>query len=99
MGQALGVLVDNAIVHGSGTVTIEARVGQPSGVLVSVSDEGRGVADPAKVFQRRSGNGSGHGIGLALARALVEGEGGRLLLVHRGPRPVFELVVPTKQES
>ena len=34
-----------------------------------------------------------------LARTLVEGEGGRLLLAHRGPHPVFELVVPTKQES
>ena len=98
VGQALNVLVDNAVVHGSGTVTIEARMAQPSGIVVSVADEGRGVAEPARIFQRCSGNGTGHGIGLALARALVEGEGGRLLLAYRGPRPVFELLVPTRQE-
>ena len=60
-----------------------------------MTDEGPGVADPERIFERRVSNAGRSGIGLALARSLAEAEGGRLLLLGPGPEPVFELVVPS----
>jgi signal transduction histidine kinase len=92
--QILDVLVDNAREHGSGTVTVRARAAA-DGLAIDVSDEGAGITgDGEQVFRRRDGSREGRGIGLALARALAEAEGGRLLLTHARPRPVFTLVLP-----
>ncbi len=92
--QILDVLVDNALVHGGGTVGVRARPAA-SGAVIEVTDGGPGVADPDRIFERRVSNAGRSGIGLALARSLAEAEGGRLLLLEPGPRPVFELVVPS----
>jgi signal transduction histidine kinase len=89
--QVLEVLVDNAVVHGAGTVTVRVRV-VPGAVAIDVGDEGAGVADARTVFARQA-NGS-HGIGLPLARSLAEAEGARLVLDHAGPRPVFTMILP-----
>jgi signal transduction histidine kinase len=91
--QILEVLVENAIVHGDGVVTVRAR-DLGGAVAVDVADEGAGVTDPAGVFARRA-NGS-HGIGLPLARSLAEAEGARLVLEHPGPRPVFTVLLPVE---
>src|SRR5439155_5073942 len=72
LNQAVGVLVDNALEHGAGTVTVSARRSAQH-VLVEVTDEGRGVAPELapRLFERGvSGADGGTGIGLALARAL-----------------------------
>ena len=82
--QILAVLLDNATVHGRGTVTVRAR--DAGGTLaVDVEDEGPGPASDADVF-------GGHGLGLPLARTLAEGEGGRLVLARHTSR--FTLVLP-----
>jgi signal transduction histidine kinase len=98
--EILAVLVDNALRHGAGTVTITARrAGQ--GAVVEVSDEGAGIAEPAGTFERRpsaggdgDGKGDGHGIGLALALSLAEAHESRLQLTRAAPRPVFTLALP-----
>jgi signal transduction histidine kinase len=92
-GQIIDVLVDNAVVHGAGTIELTYRR-TPGGVAIDVSDAGQGVRieHSEQIFRRR--HGSGHGIGLSLARSLAEADGGRLLLTsHRPPR--FTLILPT----
>lgn len=87
--QILDVLVDNAIEHGRGTITISAR-GLHGGVVIDVGDEGAGLDDPQHIFERRR-SGGGAGIGLALARSLAHAEQGRLTLLARGEHPVFRI--------
>jgi signal transduction histidine kinase len=96
--QVVDVLLDNAVAHGAGTVTVVLRdAGQI--LAIDVGDEGNGPPEPATVFRRRegasTGHGTGHGIGLALARSLAEAEGGRLLLSRARP-PVFSLLLPAE---
>lgn len=82
VGQALGNLVDNALRHGDGDVTIAARC-RDDEVEFHVSDGGDGFP-PAflpRAFERfsradegRSGDGSG--LGLAIVEAIAEAHGG-----------------------
>jgi signal transduction histidine kinase len=77
--QVLDVLVDNALVHGEGIVTVRVR-SSGTGVAVDVADQGRlPEGDPDRMFRRRSPDARRTGIGLALARSLAEADGARLL--------------------
>ena len=93
--QVLAVLLDNAEVHGRGTVRLTVR--DAAGVLaIDVSDSGDGItAMEDQLFTRRSEHAVGHGIGLALARGLAEAEGARLSLAVSAP-PTFTLLVPPR---
>lgn len=91
--EVIGVLLDNALRHGAGTVTLVARRGDAEGtVVVEVSDTGSGIPDELvpHVFERGFSGGGSTGVGLALARALAEADGGRLELSSRRPA-VFSL--------
>lgn len=112
--QALQVLLDNALQHGRGTITLrvaptlpdEAVPGRDArrGLRICVSDEGPGprvdALDAIRARDRvpassvpRTG-----GRGLALARALVEGEGGRLITDDDGEGRVRVcLVLPVRE--
>jgi signal transduction histidine kinase len=92
ISQVLDVLLDNALHHGAGPVTVRAR-SATGGLVFEVSDAGPGIADErlATIFDR--GQGAGTGIGLSLARMITEAEGGRLLAVSGRP-PCFHLVLP-----
>lgn len=92
MGQALDVLLDNALTHGSGTVSVRVeRSGAHADVIVA--DEGPGIRDDVDLFRRGTAD-DGHGLGLSLARTLVESDGGSLDLVRRRPATV-RMRVPT----
>jgi signal transduction histidine kinase len=93
--QVVATLLDNALVHGAGTVTIRTSRTRRS-VVVEVRDEGGGVpAELApRIFERSvSGAPGGTGLGLALARTIAAADGGQVVLVR--PRPaVFALFLP-----
>ncbi|HEY2550264.1 MAG TPA: ATP-binding protein [Streptosporangiaceae bacterium] len=93
--QVIATLLDNALVHGAGTVAI--RTSQtPRSVVVEVRDEGKGVPPELvpRIFERSvSGAPGGTGLGLALARSVAAADGGQVVLVR--PRPaVFAVFFP-----
>ena len=93
--QVIATLLDNALVHGAGVVTI--RTSQtPRSVVVEVRDEGKGVPQELvpRIFERSvSGRPGGTGLGLALARSAAAADGGQVVLVR--PRPaVFAVFLP-----
>ena len=78
IGHIVDVLLDNALRHGVGVVTVS--VGQPGDmIVVDVADEG--AAPLAQDPFAESGSDSAHGIGLRLARTLAESAGGSLHLL------------------
>jgi signal transduction histidine kinase len=91
--QILDALIENAILHGSGTVTLRARLSH--GVIAfDVEDEGRGIADGDEIFMHGVSHSGGTGLGLALARQLVVDQGGQLLLSAREPHTRFTVILP-----
>ena len=88
LSQVLSTLLENSLVHGRGTVDIDARRSGPS-VVVEVSDQGDGVpaAIAPHIFERSVSSGAegSTGLGLALARDLAESHGGRLDLIQAQP--------------
>ncbi|WP_253779642.1 ATP-binding protein [Goodfellowiella coeruleoviolacea] len=92
--EAIGVLLDNALRHGEGTVLLSARRDEGT-VVVEVSDSGQGVPDElaGHIFERGVSGGGSTGVGLALARALVDADGGRLELSTARPA-TFAVFLP-----
>jgi signal transduction histidine kinase len=97
LSQVIATLLDNALVHGAGTVTIRTSR-TPNSVVIEVRDEGKGV--PAelvpRIFERSvSGKPGGTGLGLALARSIAAADGGNVVLVR--PKPaVFAVFLPRR---
>lgn len=85
--QIVGVLLDNACVHGSGSVSVSARESGESAIAIDVADDGPGI--PASAFR---GEVNSDGMGLPLARRLAEAEGGRL--TARQSPSVVTLLLP-----
>ncbi|GAB3129000.1 ATP-binding protein [Tsukamurella serpentis] len=85
--EAAAVLIDNALIHGRGTVTVAMRPVGEHTVLVTVADEGSDIpdGDAQRIFRRGYSGAESTGVGLALARAFIEGDGGRLQLQSRKP--------------
>ncbi len=109
--QALQVLLDNALQHGQGTVTVWVAptlpdqpgpdASTPRGVRLCVADDGPGpdaeVLEALRSRDRGSSLPLSGGRGLALARVLVEGEGGRLTHDEVEGRTRVCLVLPVAE--
>jgi signal transduction histidine kinase len=110
--QVLANLLENAVRHGGGTVTISAeaeidRSGRihtegVSSVAVAVSDEGPGIPEDQlnRVFTRfwRGSRRGGTGLGLSIVKGLVEAHGGSVA-VDRAPSggARFRFTLPVAQ--
>jgi signal transduction histidine kinase len=95
LSQVIATLLDNALVHGAGSVVIRTSL-TPKSVVIEVRDEGKGVPQELapRIFERTvTSSPGGTGLGLALARSIAEAEGGQVVLVR--PRPaVFAVFLP-----
>jgi signal transduction histidine kinase len=95
LAQVLATLLDNALMHGAGTVTIRTSQNTKS-VVIEVEDEGKGVPPElvSRIFERTvSTRPEGTGLGLSLARTMAAADGGRVVLVRQRP-PVFAVFLP-----
>jgi signal transduction histidine kinase len=95
LAQVLATLLDNALMHGGGTVTLQTSQNSRS-VVIEVRDEGKGVppALASRIFERSvSGRPEGTGLGLFLARTMAAADGGRVVLIK--PKPAtFAVFLP-----
>jgi signal transduction histidine kinase len=98
--QALVNLVENALRHGSGTVTIRAAH-VSDGLRLTVEDEGDGFDEDflPRAFERfsraddaRSGEGSG--LGLAIVRAIVDAHGGTVVATNSPHGTAVDVILP-----
>ena len=95
LAQVIATLLDNALMHGGGMVTIHTSQSARS-VVIEVRDEGKGVPSElvSRIFERSvSGRPEGTGLGLALARTMAAADGGRVVLVKAKPA-TFAVFLP-----
>ncbi|MEO3754599.1 ATP-binding protein [Streptomyces sp. B6B3] len=102
--QVLRNLLENAVRHGAGTVTIELHGVPPNrtrqeGTAVTVSDEGPGIPDGAmhRVFTRfwRGSDRGGTGLGLYIVKGIVEAHGGTVTVGRSaGGGARFRFILP-----
>ena len=94
LGQAVLVLVDNAVKYGppGGTVTLRSDLARPGELRISVEDEGPGIPkeDLPRIFERfyrvdkaRTRKLGGTGLGLPIAKTIVEAHGGHITAESR----------------
>jgi signal transduction histidine kinase len=100
LAQVIATLLDNALMHGKGTVTIRRSQAARS-VVIEVEDEGEGI--PAELVSRIFDRGvsdrpEGTGLGLSLARTMAAADGGRVVLARRKP-PVFAVFLPRNRPA
>lgn len=95
--QVLSNLLDNAVRHGRGTVTVTVELRRRE-VQLDVSDEGPGIAPEhrAMVFTRfwQARGRGGNGLGLYVVRGLVVAHGGRVEVLDRPGGATFRLTLP-----
>ncbi len=101
--QVLGNLLENAVRHGEGTVTVAVGP-NGDGAEVTVADEGEGIAEATavRVFTRfwRGDQRGGTGLGLYIVKGLVEAHGGSVSVGRAvGGGAEFRFVLPAGTPS
>lgn len=91
LAQALSNLLDNALRHGAGPLTLFARV-EEGVLLLGVADRGRGIQSAERDEARRrfgrldaARTSTGAGLGLSLVDAVARLHGGHLVLADNAP--------------
>ncbi len=100
-------LLENALMHGRGTIRITGQIEVSGGgrrqAWITVSDEGLGI--PAELteavfdrFRKGSPESSGHGLGLAIVRAVARGHDGFAAILS-GPGCRVRIVLPVAERA
>jgi two-component system sensor histidine kinase ChvG len=104
LAQVFANLIDNAVSFSptGGTVTVSVAT-EADTIIVSVSDEGPGITDVSRIFQRfytdrpeTESFGNHSGLGLSISRQIVEAHKGTIKAQNRPDRSgaVFTIVLP-----
>jgi signal transduction histidine kinase len=103
LAQALGNLIDNALKYApeQGAITVAATRGPDGGALITVADNGPGIADAEKsrvverFYRGDSSRGTpGVGLGLSLVQAVAKLHGTTLVFLDRQPGLCACLSIP-----
>ncbi len=94
--DALRNVLENAALHGKGTISLRGEKA-PDGARLQIRDEGPGIAPGREdaVFQRfeKAASSEGTGLGLAIVREVVRRHGG-LVRIAPGPGAMVEITLP-----
>jgi signal transduction histidine kinase len=99
-------LLENALVHGQGTICVTGRLfrrdGGPSQVAITVADQGTALAliDRERLFDRfrkADATSNGSGLGLAIVREVVRAHDGTAEFTP-GPETVVQVLLPACKE-
>ena len=99
--ELLGILVDNALVHGGPGVRVRVDARRSGGIELVVSDNGPGIpeAQRPRVLERfargdEARSGGGAGLGLSIASWIVDAHRGRLVLEDNQPGLRVRVTLP-----
>ena len=97
--QALLNVILNSLEAGAGRVDVTAE-GRGDEVVVTVRDDGPGLAEPARAFEPfYSTKDEGSGLGLPTARTIAESLGGRLEAAEAPRGAEFKLTIPKSRKN
>ncbi len=99
--DAIRNLLDNALVHGRGTIRLKgdlSKEDEAGRVWIAVEDDGEGVRDGLREqmfrrFRKGSPESPGHGLGLAIVEEVARGHGGAVSFLP-GPGCRIRAVLP-----
>jgi signal transduction histidine kinase len=101
--DAIRNLLDNAVIHGRGTIRLKGGLGAEGGAgraWIGVEDGGEGVRDELREqmfrrFRKGSPDSPGHGLGLAIVEEVARGHGGTVSFLP-GPGCRIRVVLPAR---
>ena len=100
-------LLENAVIHGQGTIRVTGLLSQsndkPPQVAITISDQGTRLAltDRDQLFDRfrkADATSNGSGLGLAIVREVVRAHGGTAQFAP-GPNTVVQVLLPAYEVS
>ncbi len=80
-----------------GRIRVVSRLVDPDTVLIEVSDNGGGIAEPEKVFDpfyTTKAVGKGTGLGMSVAYGVVKSHGGTIVAENQGDGAVIRITLP-----
>lgn len=89
LSEAIKNVLENALLHGQGTIGITITQ-QHQRILIDISDQGKGIKETEKErifdrFHKATQHSSGSGLGLAIAKKSVENLGGKIYFLSTFP--------------
>ena len=97
--QSIEILLDNALLHGSGDAEVRVSIAGDGSVEIAIRDEGHLTDAPGRSSGGSEADQRSHGLGLLLARNLLRADGGRVELVSTAPTTFAIRLPPPSSRS